>query len=55
MQGYSAGQDLFLCQKTEESKTNIVNWMKVPMVQSVIRCTYFQDQEPGNGTEEKKK
>jgi hypothetical protein len=32
-----------------------VNWMKVPMVQSVIRCTYFQDQEPGNGTEEKKK
>jgi hypothetical protein len=52
MQGYLTGQDSFLCQKSEESKTKIVNLMKVPMVQSVILSAYFQDKEPGNSTEE---
>jgi hypothetical protein len=51
MQGYLAGQDPLLCQKAEESKTKIVNFMKVPMVQSVIRYGYFQDKEPGDNAE----
>jgi hypothetical protein len=51
IQSYVMSDDTSLCEKAEESKQKIINYMKVPMVQSVIRYAYHQDKEPGS-TEE---
>jgi hypothetical protein len=55
LQAYVAGQDPLLCEKAKEGKAKIVNLMKVPLVQSVMRYGYYQDKEPGATDEDQEK